>query len=115
MRRRALLRIGLTCVTIVALASAGAVAYYSSAGGGTASAAVSALTAPTISAATAGAGGTVSLTWKAGTAPNGGTVKYYVTRNGKEEPDGNCPGVAEPESVTTCADSGLEPGTYEYK
>jgi hypothetical protein len=115
MKRRALLRFALACVAIVALASGSALAYFSSAGGGTASAAVTALTAPTISAATAGAGGTVSLTWKAVTAPNGGTVTYYVTRNGKEEPDGTCPGKAEPESLTTCTDSGLEPGTYEYK
>ncbi len=69
MKRRAILRFGLACVTIVALASGSALAYFSSAGGGTASAAVTALTAPTISAATAGAGGTVSLTWKAVTAP----------------------------------------------
>jgi hypothetical protein len=115
MKRRALLRFGLACVTIVVLASGTALAYFSSAGGGTASAAVTALTAPTISAATAGAGGTVSLTWKAVTAPDGGTVTYYVTRNGKEEPAGTCPGAAEPKSLTTCADSGLEPGTYEYK
>ena len=115
MKRRALLRIVFTSVTIVALASGSALAYFSSAGGGTASAAVTALTAPTISAATAGSGGTVSLTWKAVTAPNGGTVNYYVTRNGKEEPGGTCPGSAKPESLTTCVDSGLEPGTYEYK
>ena len=115
MKRRAALRFALACMAIVVLASGSALAYFSSAGGGTASAAVTALTAPTITAATAGAGGTVSLTWKAVTAPDGGTVNYYVTRNGIEEPAGTCPGKAEPKSLTTCADSGLEPGTYEYK
>ncbi len=115
MRRRAILRLALACAVVVALASGSALAYYSTSGGGTASAAVSTLTAPTITAATAGAGGTVSLTWKAVSAPNGGTVTYYVTRNGKEEPSAACPGEAEPETRTTCTDSGLEPGTYEYK
>jgi hypothetical protein len=115
MKRRALLRIGLLCATVVALVSGSALAYFSTGGGGTASAAVTALTAPTITAATPAAGGTVALTWKAVTAPNGGTVTYYVTRNGKEEPSEACPGQAEPEARTTCTDSGLEPGTYEYK
>src|SRR5215475_9429777 len=105
MRRRALLRLPLACAVIVALASGSALAYYSTSGGGSASAAVSALTAPTITAATPAAGGTVALTWKAVSAPGGGTVTYYVTRNGK----------AEPGALTTCTDSGLEPGTYEYQ
>jgi hypothetical protein len=115
MKRRAVMRLALICATVVGLASGSALAYFSTAGGGTASAAVTALAAPTISAATAGAGGTVSLTWKAVSAPNGGTVTYYVTRNGKEEPGEACPGQAKPETRITCTDSGLEPGTYEYK
>src|ERR1700749_5011562 len=114
MKPRALARLVLACAVVIALVSGSALAYYSAAGGGTAAAAVTQLTAPTISAATAASGGTVTLTWKAVSAPNGGTVTYYVTRNGKEA-DGNCPAASEPETMTTCVDSGLSPGTYEYK
>ena len=68
---------------------------------------------PTISAATAAAGGTVTLTWAKSTAP--GPVAYYVTRNGGA-PGGTCPTQAEPANdVGTCIDTGLEPGTYTYK
>jgi hypothetical protein len=115
MKRRAALRASIASAIVVIAVCGSALGYYGTSGGGTASAAVSALTAPTITAATAAAGGTVSLTWKTVAAPNGGEVTYYVTRGAKEEPAGTCPGAAEPESVTTCTDSGLEPGTYEYK
>jgi hypothetical protein len=71
------------------------------------------LTAPTISAATPAAGGTVALTWSAVTAPSGGSVTYYV-RRGNGTPAGNCPTSASPQNVTTCTDSGLAPGNYEY-
>jgi hypothetical protein len=111
---RALPRIALVCAVAVAIASGSALAYFSSAGGGTAAAAVTQLTVPTITAATPASGGTVALTWKAVTAPDGGTVTYFVTRNGGE-PDGNCPTAVEAETRTTCTDSGLNPGTYEYK
>ncbi len=114
MKPRALTRLAVVCAAAIALVSGSALAYYSAAGGGTAAAAVTTLTAPTISAATAASGGTVTLTWKAVSAPNGGTVTYYVTRN-NGEPAGTCPGVAEPETMTTCVDNGLNPGTYEYK
>ena len=113
MNRRVLSRLGLVCATMLAVATGSALAYFSSSGGGTAAAAVTQLSAPTITAATPATGGTVALTWKAVAAPNGGAVTYYVTRGG-EEPAGTCPGKREPETMTTCTDSGLSPGTYEY-
>jgi hypothetical protein len=106
--------IGVVCCAIAIVAVSGsALAYFSANGAGSASAAVTQLTAPTITAATAATGGTVSLTWKATSAPGPEAVTYYVTRNGGE-PDGNCPTAASPETMTTCTDNGLDPGTYEY-
>jgi hypothetical protein len=113
-RRRTIARVGLTFAVTLALASGSALAYFSSGGGGTASAAVTTLSAPTISVATPASGGTVALTWSAVSAPGGGTVNYYVTRNGGL-PAETCPDVNGPEPVTTCTDTGLSPGTYEYK
>jgi hypothetical protein len=93
--------------------SGSAFAFYSTSGSGTLTAGVAQLTAPTISTANAAPGGTVALTWAAAGAP--GAVSYSVIRNGGA-PGGNCPTVAEPAAeVTTCTDSGLEPGTYTYK
>lgn len=99
-------------VTLVAVYGT-ALGYFSAGGTGTAAAAVTQLTAPTITAATPATGGTVSLTWKAVTAPGPGTVTYYVSRNGGAA-GGNCPAAAEPTAVITCTDNGLEPATYEY-
>ncbi|HET8863361.1 MAG TPA: hypothetical protein VFM94_08940, partial [Solirubrobacterales bacterium] len=56
-------------VTLTATASGTAVAYFSTTGAGDASAAVSKLSAVTITAATPAAGGTVALSWSAVTAP----------------------------------------------
>ena len=107
--------IGAAGTVLAVLAICGsAIAFFSAGGSGTAVAAVTTLSAPTISAATPASGGTVALTWKAVTPPGGGTVTYYVTRNGVEA-DGSCPGAEEPQSVTSCTDSGLAPGSYEYK
>ena len=99
-------------VTLVALTGS-AVAYFSAEGGGTASAAVTKLSAPTISAATANAGGTVTLSWSSVTAPGEGTVSYYVTRDG-EEAGGNCPTRSTPTTVKTCTDSGVPIGEHAY-
>jgi hypothetical protein len=90
-----------------------ALAFFSSNGSGTASAAVTKLNAPTISAATAAAGGTVSLTWGAVTAPGAGSVSYYVTRDGGEAA-GTCPTKAAPTTVVTCKDSGVAIGEHSY-
>ena len=99
-------------VGIVAV-SGTALAYFSAGGAGSASAAVTQLSTPTITAATAATGGTISLTWQATSAPGPGTVTYSVTRNGGE-PAGTCPKATSPEALTSCVDSGLNPGTYEY-
>jgi hypothetical protein len=104
----------LLCAVAGAVAfTTGALAYFTATGSGTASAAVSQLSSPTITAATPAAGGTVALTWKTVTAPDAGTVKYYLTRNGGQ-PGGSCPAASSPQAVTSCTDSGLSPGTYEY-
>ena len=100
---------------IAALAIGGnALAFFSSSGSGTASAAVTKLNATTISAATAAAGGTVSLTWSAVTAPGAGSVSYYVTRDGGDAA-GTCPTKAAPTTVVTCKDSGVAIGEHSYQ
>ncbi len=115
MTRRLGSRIGAVCAIATFVAISGtALAFFSANGAGTAAAAVTQLGTPTITAANAATGGTVALTWQAVTAPDGGTVTYYVTRNGGE-PEGNCPGVEEPSTALTCTDSSLNPGTYSYK
>src|SRR5215218_3187941 len=91
-----------------------AVAYFSASGTGNAAAAVSKLTAPTISAATPASGGAVTLTWGAVTPPGEGTVTYYVTRDGGE-PAGNCPGKPAPTAVTTCTDGAVPIGEHTYE
>lgn len=113
---RRLCRVGLAATLLAALAIAvggNALAYFSSKGSGSASAAVTKLTAPTISAATPAAGGTVTLTWGAVTPPGAGSVTYYVTRDGGD-PAGNCPIDTAPTKVTTCKDSGLAVGEHTY-
>jgi hypothetical protein len=97
----------------VAIIAGSALAYFSSGGSGSASAAVTTLTAPTISSATPAAGGTVSLTWGAVTPPGAGSVTYYVTRDGGN-PGGTCPTKAVPTAVVTCNDSGLAIGEHTY-
>lgn len=99
-------------VLIVAICGS-ALGYFSSEGGGSASAAVSKLNAPTISTATPAAGGTVSLSWGAVTAPGPGAVTYYVRRDGGQ-PAGTCPTTAAPTTVTTCVDSGVAIGEHSY-
>jgi hypothetical protein len=90
-----------------------ALAYFSTTGVGSASASVTKLTAPAITAATPAAGGTVSLTWSAAGAPGTGAVRYYVSRDG-EAAEGTCPESSGPAAVTSCVDSGLEVGTHTY-
>jgi hypothetical protein len=103
----------LVAVAVVAAIGGSALAYFTSQGLGQASAAVSKLTAPTITAATPAAGGTVSLTWSAVTAPGAEAVKYYVTRDG-EDPGGTCAAPAVPAAATSCKDSELEVGKHTY-
>jgi hypothetical protein len=88
-----------------------AIAYFTTTGTGNSSpAAVTAITQPTITAATPATGGTVALTWSAVTPPGSGAVSYKVSRNG-ESASGTCSSSL---SVLSCTDSGLEPGTYNY-
>lgn len=103
----------LLAIGLLAAACGSAFAYFTSSGLGSASAAVSQLTTPTITAATPAAGGTVSLTWSAATAPGAETVKYYVTRDG-EDPGGTCAAPAVPTAATSCVDSGLSIGKHTY-
>ncbi len=102
-------------LAVAALVAIGgsAVAYFTGEGVGSASAAVSKLTASTIATATPAVGGTVSLTWSAVTAPGSGAVKYYVTRDGGD-PAGTCAAPAVPTAAISCTDSGLAPGNYTY-
>lgn len=102
-------------LAIVSVTLAGnALAFFTSSGSGTASAAVTKLNAPTISAATAAAGGTVSLSWGAVSAPDASSVAYYVTRDGGDAA-GTCPTKAAPAAVTSCKDSRVAIGEHTYK
>src|SRR5580700_5199250 len=105
-------RIAASTVVALSLLSAGAFAYWSNTGQANASASLATLSAPAISSATAGAG-TVALTWSAVTAPAGGTVEYYVTRDGGA-PSGGCPSSSAPATATSCTDTGVSIGTHEY-
>lgn len=100
-------------VALTAAIAGSALAYFTDEGLGTASAGVSQLSAPTITAATPAVGGTVSLAWSKASAPGSGSVTYYVTRDGGD-PGGTCAAPAVPTSATSCKDSDLDPGTYTY-
>jgi hypothetical protein len=100
--------------TFVVMVGGNALAYFVGPGSGSASAAVTTLSEPAISAATAEVGGTVTLTWGAVTPPGSGTVTYYVTRDGGK-PAGNCPTVSAPEAVTTCKDTGVSIAEHSYR
>ncbi len=104
--------VGLAVFALLAIIAAGtAIAYFTTTGAGDSNpAAVSAISTPTITAATPASGGTVALTWSAVTAPGSGTVTYKVTRNG-ENAGGTCTFTL---TLVTCTDSELEPGTYTY-
>jgi hypothetical protein len=114
MRRLRAAGLAAVLVAVLTIALGGsALAYFSSQGSGSASAAVTKLTAPTISAATPAAGGTATLTWSAVTPPGSGSATYYVVRDGGN-PAGTCPTKAAPTGVITCNDSGLAIGEHSY-
>lgn len=113
-RRRRSWFAGVLAAAALAAVGGSAIAYFTSEGVGTASAAVSKLAAPAITAATPAVGGTVALAWSAVAAPGSGTVKYFVTRDGGD-PAGNCAAPAVPTAATSCTDSGLAPGAYTYR
>jgi hypothetical protein len=115
MRARLRSLIGALCGLVATAAlAAGAFAYFSAEGIGTAAASVGKLNTPAITVANPAAGGTVALTWSAVSAPGAGTVTYYVTRDGGE-PAGNCPDAGSPAAQTTCTDNGLDVGSHEYE
>ncbi len=99
---------------VVALATGlTAFAYFTSTGTGTGTAGTGTLPAPSITAASPGAG-TVMLSWTAAPPPTGSDpVTYYVTRDGGP-PAGDCPTAASPSGAVTCTDSGLVAGSYSY-
>jgi hypothetical protein len=102
---------GIVAFVLLAITAAGtAVAYFATTGAGdSAPKTLSQIAKPTLTA-TAQAGGTVILSWGAIAAPGPGTVTYSVARDGKGA-SGDCNPTL---TVTTCTDSGLEPGTYSY-
>jgi hypothetical protein len=93
-------------------ATTAAWAFWSQPGKGSASGHVASLNAPTISGATAG-GGTVALTWTAVTAPAGGTVSYYVSRDDGAASSA-CPSAAVPATQTSCTDTGVSVASHSY-
>ncbi len=103
----------LALMTAYVVVGGSAFAFFSASGSGSASAAVTKLTAPTISTATP-SGGAVTLTWGAVTPPGAGSVAYYVTRDGGV-PAGTCPTAAAPTTVLTCKDSGVANGEHVYR
>ncbi len=114
MRRGRALIVALAVGMAALVLCAGALAFYTAKGSGTASVTLGKLNVPTLAAPVVASGGTVSLSWASAGGPSG-EVAYSVTRNGGA-PSGTCPTAAEPEnSVTSCTDEGLEPGTYTYK
>ncbi|HEU4735544.1 MAG TPA: hypothetical protein VFS48_00765, partial [Solirubrobacterales bacterium] len=95
---------------LLAIAGGTAFAYFTTSGTGSASAGVSKLSAPTIAVASPAAGGTVTLTWEAVTAPGPGMVTYTVSRDG-----GVAAGTCVPTlALNTCTDSDLAAATYSY-
>ncbi len=101
-----------SALAVLLATGSGSFAHFSSTGTGSGSASAGTLNAPTITAATPGAGA-VALTWSTVTPPAGGSVTYYVNRDGGD-PAGDCPTVASPAGVTSCTDAGLAAGTYHY-
>jgi hypothetical protein len=87
-------------------------AFWTGSGQASNSASLATLSAPTISSATPGAQ-TVELTWSAVTPPAGGTVEYFLTRDGGA-PGGGCPSSGSPSTATSCTDTGMSVGTHEY-
>ncbi len=104
---------GALLTAVLAALTGTALAYFTAEGVGSASAAVSKLSAPTIVGATPAVGGTVALTWSAVTAPGTGTVTYYVSRDGGA-PAGTCAVPAVPTAATSCTDSNVSVGTHNY-
>ncbi len=96
----------------VLLASTTAWAFWAAKSSGSASGQVGGLPAPQISSATPG-GGTVTLNWTTVSAPAGGTVSYYVSRDGGAASSA-CPSSTSPGTQTSCTDTGVSTGSHKY-
>jgi hypothetical protein len=96
----------------LSLPAQGACAYWSNTGEANASANLATLSSPTITSTTPGAE-TVELKWSAVTPPAGGTVEYFVTRDGSA-PSSGCPSSSSHSTATNCTDTGVSVGTHEY-
>ncbi len=96
----------------VLVASTAAWAYWAGKSSGSASGHVGSLSAPTISSAAPG-GGTVTLNWTTVTPPAGGTVSYYVSRDGGAASSA-CPSSGAPGTQTSCTDTNVSTGSHSY-
>jgi hypothetical protein len=103
--------LALSAIAMLLLA-AGASAYWTNEGSGSANGIVGSLARPTISSATPELG-SVSLSWSTVTSPGSGQVSYYVSRDGGT-PAGDCPSHTAPTTQTSCTDSGVAVGSHEY-
>jgi hypothetical protein len=96
----------------------GAFAYWTTGGAGNASASVGTLSAPaSATAANTPGSGTVSVSWSAVTAPDGGAVTgYYVQRYVGSTPSAACGTTSSSLTTSTsCADTSVPDGTFTYK
>ncbi len=112
-----LLRKGGFCGLLAAVVSAvaftgGARAYYSGSASASGRASVATLNAPLSVRGTPGAG-TAALSWRGVTPPAPGSVSYYVSRDGTPI-GGSCGDPGSPIDGTSCTDSGLGVGSYDY-
>lgn len=105
--------------TAVFAVAVGAFAYLTASGSGSGNGAVGTLGAPANVGATAAPGShTVQITWDGVSAPDGGSVEYYVTRNDGATTSASCgssPGSRLPAAPTSCDDTGVVDGTYTYE
>ncbi len=113
-RRRAL--VALTVPVIALVATMGAVAFWTSGGTGTASAAVGTLTAPT-NVAGVQSGADVNVSWTAGSVGGAGPVSYHVERR---DDSGSvwtsvCGSSPTPITGVSCADLAVPAGGYRYR
>jgi hypothetical protein len=118
MSRRLLFKLGLSVLTVLAMA-ASALAYWTTHGFGTATATVSTLNAPTNVSVPSTASGTVHVTWTGSTLGDGVTPAsgYYVTRiKNSDSSTANACGTspAALTSSTSCDDTSVPNGTYHY-
>jgi hypothetical protein len=109
-------RLSAPCLAALALlplaaACGTAWAYLTASGSGSASAGVTTLEAPTLSATPGGEA--VALSWSAVGAPGPGTVTYAISRDGGA-PAGDCPSPSSPGSATSCTDSPVSIGSHTY-